>query len=221
MTFVRFTGCNLACNFCDTPYDRVALNMTEDELIHNILRRDQPWVKFTGGEPTLQLCERITQPLKAVDKAPKLCIETNGMVWTEAFHDLDYITVSPIRFYDDPANPIPVEKMVAPKLLDAVIKTQERNEYKHPIDELRFVITGTDDDIIEHHPLIPYAKWLILSPAFQDPEPMPNWKSGMGHPSMKGVVDQRAFNHCMRLIQKHRHRNVRLSLQTHKFVGVR
>ena len=51
--FIRFSGCNLRCPFCDTDFDSFRL-MTADEIIDAIV----PWlhcgfVVLTGGEPSL------------------------------------------------------------------------------------------------------------------------------------------------------------------------
>ena len=49
--FVRFSGCNLACDFCDTTHQS-GTEMSEDEIIENICRFPAGHVVLTGGEPT-------------------------------------------------------------------------------------------------------------------------------------------------------------------------
>jgi len=58
--FVRFSGCNLNCNYCDTPQSRdfnVGDFLDVDELyrrIEELITPDFYSVSFTGGEPLLQ-----------------------------------------------------------------------------------------------------------------------------------------------------------------------
>ena len=91
--FVRFAGCNLACDFCDTDF-RVRETYTTDELVIEIRRLtlDCRWVCFTGGEPTIQelgpLCERLHELGYSIQ------IETNGTRPQPEWR-VDHITVSP------------------------------------------------------------------------------------------------------------------------------
>ncbi|MCM1511359.1 MAG: 7-carboxy-7-deazaguanine synthase QueE [Clostridium sp.] len=88
--FVRFSGCNLECPFCDTehlPYQE----FTEDEIVSEISRYPARLVVVTGGEPTLQLT------MSLVDKIHKLgkyvAVETNGT--RPIPYNVDWVTVSP------------------------------------------------------------------------------------------------------------------------------
>lgn len=91
--FVRFAGCNLACEFCDTDF-RVKETYTADTLAGEIERVGGPcrWVCFTGGEPTLQSLQPLCRLLHA--RGYLLQIETNG-TRPQPDWDLDHITVSP------------------------------------------------------------------------------------------------------------------------------
>lgn len=211
MTFVRFSKCNLACDFCDTPYNRVAFKTSEAALAGIITEQDPAWVKFTGGEPTMQLRGTLIQSLKTYNPNVKCCMETNGMLWSDAIPLLDYVVMSPKRHYTNITDPIPAEKWVAKKWL----------EHDRGPDELRFIITGPDDDWFGEHPMFLKAKSLVFSPVF-DPVDLPVWhKSGMGHPGCKGVVDPVALNQCLRLVDKYKHLGARLSVQVHKMIGAR
>ena len=53
--FIRFTGCNLRCSYCDTKYAyEDGSKMSTDEIINDISRFPCNLVCITGGEPLIQ-----------------------------------------------------------------------------------------------------------------------------------------------------------------------
>ena len=56
--FIRFSGCNLQCTFCDTQHQD-GKEMTEGDIIEEVSRYKANLVVVTGGEPALQLTESL------------------------------------------------------------------------------------------------------------------------------------------------------------------
>jgi 7-carboxy-7-deazaguanine synthase len=53
--FVRLTGCDLRCSWCDTPYSfHEGRKMSVDEVVAAVEAYGSPLVEITGGEPLLQ-----------------------------------------------------------------------------------------------------------------------------------------------------------------------
>lgn len=76
--FIRTSGCNLRCSFCDTTYAYTeGETMTVQEILEFIKRYSCSSVCITGGEPLLQKdLPRLIQRL--LQKKYTICLETNG-----------------------------------------------------------------------------------------------------------------------------------------------
>lgn len=88
--FIRFSGCNIRCPFCDTVHHDGAF-MADEEIINEVEKYPTDLVVVTGGEPTMQLTEEFVEKLHELGK--KVCIETNGT--REVSRNIDFITLSP------------------------------------------------------------------------------------------------------------------------------
>ncbi len=82
---IRFSGCNLNCRYCDTPYrDEENIQISVADLIGDIQAHTQEhphlFILLTGGEPLLS--ERRAALTHIIGKLPHLqfFIETNGTI---------------------------------------------------------------------------------------------------------------------------------------------
>lgn len=90
--FIRLSGCDLACGFCDTEFES-GKEMTPKEVLDYITFRWSrcQWIVWTGGEPTLQLTQEIVDFFKAHGR--KQAVETNGNHPVPS--GLDWVVCSP------------------------------------------------------------------------------------------------------------------------------
>jgi 7-carboxy-7-deazaguanine synthase len=110
--FCRFSGCNLwsgreqdrltaACCFCDTDFVGVdgegGGRFRDAESLANSIEqmwgagRDERFVVLTGGEPLLQVNDKLVTALHRLEF--EIAVETNGSL--RAPMEIDWITVSP------------------------------------------------------------------------------------------------------------------------------
>ena len=86
--FVRLSGCNLRCPFCDTQHES-GTEMSEAEIVEVLKQWPTRFVVLTGGEPLLQITEKFLYELRHYFVA----VETNGT--QPLIEGLDWITLSP------------------------------------------------------------------------------------------------------------------------------
>ncbi len=101
--FVRASGCNLRCWFCDTPYtswNPEGQDLTVDEILAECEEWDARHVVLTGGEPML-FAELIPLSEQLSARGRHITIETAGTLYLPVACDL--MSISPKRANSTPA----------------------------------------------------------------------------------------------------------------------
>ena len=90
--FIRLSGCNLRCDFCDTRHEQGTM-MSLPEIVEEVMRYPKaPLIVLTGGEPSLWIDEDFVTGLKAMT-GKRIAIETNGT--RPLPRGIDWVTLSP------------------------------------------------------------------------------------------------------------------------------
>lgn len=91
--FIRFAGCNLNCEFCDTKHQSYK-DYTNDEILREIAKYTPcNRVVLTGGEPTLQITAELLDCL--VKNGYRVNVETNGTKPLPLLAKIDWVVCSP------------------------------------------------------------------------------------------------------------------------------
>jgi 7-carboxy-7-deazaguanine synthase len=140
--FVRLTGCNLRCTYCDTEYAFYeGQRRTVEDVAAQVLGYKIPLVEITGGEPLLQKsCATLAK--KLLDAGRQVLVETSG-----AF-SIDVLPVGAIRIMD----------LKCPSSGECEKNDWGNIDRLNPRDEVKFVIGDRADyewarDVIKRHDL--------------------------------------------------------------------
>ena len=127
--FIRLTGCNLNCAWCDTAYARSGGNpITIRDAVHKVNKTGIKLVCVTGGEPLLQeeTSFLITELLRS---GLNVLVETNGSI--------------PIKNIPEGAHRIVDAKTPGSGEVKSFMKDNLR--FLRPRDELKFVVSSLKD----------------------------------------------------------------------------
>jgi len=140
--FIRLSGCNLKCDFCDTDFSG-GEELNYEQLFSLIQPYPCQWIVWTGGEPTLQLTDDCLLYFKRAGFFQ--AIESNGSNPLSAL--LDYTVVSPKEKTNYENDPRTLVRKINPR-----------------VDEIRLPVR--ENDIIPSIELLPEATFYYLSPIF-------------------------------------------------------
>ncbi|MBI4747554.1 MAG: radical SAM protein [Acidobacteria bacterium] len=140
--FVRTTGCDLRCTWCDSEYTFTGgTQMTLDEIMDRVYSYPTRLVELTGGEPLLQK-EIYPLATRLLDEGYQVLIETGG------HRDISKLDPRIIKIMD----------IKCPESGEAEKNLWSNLEYLTPRDEVKFVLASLNDyfwarDCIRHHHL--------------------------------------------------------------------
>ncbi|MGO9084207.1 MAG: radical SAM protein [Candidatus Sulfotelmatobacter sp.] len=197
--FVRLTGCNLRCTWCDSEYTfqggrRTTLEEVRDEVLR--LSPGGGLVEITGGEPMLQEREVVPLMQRLLDDGYRVLLETSGE------RPLERV----------PARVVKIVDVKCPGSGEADTFCLENLKTLIAHDEIKFVLSSRADydfarEFTERHRLAERVNAVVFSPAFR-----------------KDATGARGSSHCLldpqELAEWMIADNVpaRLGLQLHKFI---
>jgi 7-carboxy-7-deazaguanine synthase len=156
--FVRLTGCNLRCTWCDTEYSFYGGKKMTPEQVFAEVERLSPapgLVEITGGEPMLQQRELVPLMQRMLECGYKVLIETSGE------RPLERVPGGVVKIVD----------VKCPDSGEGETFNLENLEILQPHDEVKFVISGRSDyefarEFTGRHDLAQRVNAVLFSPAF-------------------------------------------------------
>jgi 7-carboxy-7-deazaguanine synthase len=157
--FVRLTGCNLRCSWCDSEYTFTGGQRKSSEEVFEEVRRlslNGGLVEITGGEPMLQERELLPFMQQLVDSGYTVLIETSGE------RPLARVPKGVIKIVD-----VKCPHSGEPDTFDMA-----NLDALGPRDEVKFVISDREDyefarEFVSRHGLASRVNAVLFSPAFR------------------------------------------------------
>lgn len=162
--FVRLQGCNLRCEWCDTPYaleiKQIEQIMTFREILKHINSFNCNFIEFTGGEPLVQ-SNSIDLMNYLNENGYTVAIETSGSKLIDKLHS-EIIKILDIK--------CPASNM-------SKFNKIENLKYLNKKDEIKFVISDRGDfdwamDYISRNNTFAITENILFSPVFGKLEPI-------------------------------------------------
>jgi len=157
--FVRLTGCNLRCQWCDTKYAYdEGVDLTVDEVIGRVNAFGLQFAQITGGEPLLQ--EEVYELMdRLLNMDYNVSFETNGSI------NLSSVDERVVKIID----------IKCPSSGESDRMDFGNINYLTKSDEIKFVIKDRDDynwakEIIDRYNLIKRCN-ILISPVYGEIEP--------------------------------------------------
>jgi len=156
--FVRLTGCNLRCSWCDTEYSFYGgKKMTPEQVLDEVDRLSPSGglIEITGGEPMLQERELVPLMQRLADSGYTVLLETSGE------RPLEQVPAAVVKIVD----------VKCPDSGEGGTFREENLQALKSHDEVKFVISGRSDyefarEFTAQHNLARRVNAVIFSPAF-------------------------------------------------------
>jgi len=191
--FVRLTGCNLRCVWCDSEYTfHGGRKMTLDE-VRNEAKRLSPGgglIEITGGEPMLQEREVVPLMQHLLNDGYQVLLETSGE------RPLEQVPKQVVKIVD----------VKCPDSGEGGTFYMENLQALKPRDEIKFVLSSRADyefalDFTRKHDLARRVNSILFSPAFRkeatgardsshcllDPQELAEWMIADNAPARLGL----------------------------------
>jgi 7-carboxy-7-deazaguanine synthase len=191
--FVRLTGCNLRCTWCDSEYTFMGGHRRSlEEVVAEVeqLSPDGGLVEITGGEPLLQEREVVALMQRLLDGGYTVLLETSGE------RPLERVPHRVIKIVD----------VKCPNSGEPDTFHMENLDALNSQDEVKFVLSDRSDyefarDFVARHHLAQRVNAVLFSPAFSkeastardtsycllDPRELAEWILADGVPARLGL----------------------------------
>jgi len=196
--FIRTSGCNLRCHWCDTPYASwkpEGPEMSIEEILKKLTEWSCDHVVLTGGEP--MIAPDLPELATALKKQKKhITIETAGIILPNSI-PCDLASISPKLSNSTPSperDPAWAKKHESSRLQPEVISEWIR---KYPF-QLKFVASSENDlveikDLLSRLPPVPLPQILLM------PEGIDVKTLAARSPWLVDICKREGFRFCPRL----------------------